>query len=190
MHSNRMCTARSSSRLWGGSTSVHVGIPPLGVGLETPPGCGPGHPPGVGLDTPPGQTPQLPPWVWAWRPARHAGNTPPDTCKVCWKYHLQCMLRYHPPPPPRTEFLTYPSENITLPQTSFPGGKNIDHSLFAITISQMSPMLGLINYRSWRCTDITSAACSSFSQNANSSKRIEAYKSFNEDFPITACATS
>ena len=27
-------------------------------------------------------------------------------------------------PPPRTEFLTHASENITLPQTSFAGGKN------------------------------------------------------------------
>ena len=44
----------------------------------------------------PGQTPQLPHWVWAWRPARHAGI---------------------PPPPPQcTEFLTYATENITLPQ--------------------------------------------------------------------------
>ena len=56
----------------GGSTSVHAGIHPPGVGLETPPGCGHGDPPwpdpstsplGVGLETPhpPGQTPQLPP---------------------------------------------------------------------------------------------------------------------------------
>ena len=28
-------------------------------------------------------------------------------------------------PPPWTEFLTHASENITLPQTSFAGGKNI-----------------------------------------------------------------
>ena len=100
MHSSRMRTARSSSRVGGEvvSAPVHAGIPPwvwawipprygpgdpLGVGLETPLG--------VGLETPPGQTPQLPPWVWAWRPARHAGipPTPRDL--------LQGMLGYHPP---------------------------------------------------------------------------------------------
>ena len=29
-------------------------------------------------------------------------------------------------PPPWTEFLTHASENITLPQTSFAGGKNVN----------------------------------------------------------------
>ena len=51
MHSSRMRTVRSSSRLLRGSASVHAGIPS--------PGCGPGDPPSVGLETP-GQTPQLP----------------------------------------------------------------------------------------------------------------------------------
>ena len=37
MYSSRMHTARSSSRLRGGSASVHAGIHPPGVGLETPP---------------------------------------------------------------------------------------------------------------------------------------------------------
>ena len=84
MHSSRMHTTRSSNRqLWGGggSASVHAGIHPPGMGLETPklwawrppavdletPQCGPGDPPGMGLETS-GQTPQPPPWVWAWRP--------------------------------------------------------------------------------------------------------------------------
>ena len=36
------------------------------------------------------------------------------TCKACWDTH----------PPLWTEFLTHAYENITLPQTSFAGGKN------------------------------------------------------------------
>ena len=101
----------------GGSASVHAGIHPPGVGLETP-RCGPGDPPGVDLETPlarplnfppgcgpgdpPGQTPQLPPGYGSEDPpaARHAGMPPPmnrmtDRCK-----------------------------NITLPQTSFAGGND------------------------------------------------------------------
>ena len=65
----------------GGSASVHVGI-------HNPPGCGPGYPPRCGPGDPPrcgpGQTPQPHPWVWAWRPARHAGIPPPETCRACW----------------------------------------------------------------------------------------------------------
>ena len=107
MHSSRMRTARSSSRLLGGggSASVHVGIPP-GVGLETPlvwawrppcvgletplgvawrpSGCGPGdppdhtpQPPSLGYGPREGQTPQLPPWE-------------------CGPGDLQGMLGYHP----------------------------------------------------------------------------------------------
>ena len=88
MHSSRMHTTRS----WGGAASVHAGIHPLGMGLETPPGvgletpfpgCGPGDPLGVGLETLTGQTPQPPPGCGPgdlqgmlgytpWRPARHA----------------------------------------------------------------------------------------------------------------------
>ena len=44
-----MRTACSSSRYRGVAASVHAGIHPPGMGLETPPGCGPG-------DTPSGQT--------------------------------------------------------------------------------------------------------------------------------------
>ena len=94
--------------------------------------CGPGDtspqvwawrppPPRCGSGDPPGQTPQLPPWVWAWRPpqarplnppppgvslepARHAGIPPPP--RPCPSYHLQCMLGYHSPPPPWTEWQT------------------------------------------------------------------------------------
>ena len=115
---------------WGGgvSASVHVGIPP-GVGLETPlvwawrppcvglegvawrpSGCGPGDPPdhtpqppslGCGPRDPPGQTPQLPPWVWAWRPARHAGIPPLETCKACWD--TTCSVCWDTTTPPREQ---------------------------------------------------------------------------------------
>ena len=70
MHSSRMRTVRSSSRLLGGvSASVHAGIhtPPLCLGLDTrpprqtPPEPGPGppgqNPPGLGLDPPQADTP-------------------------------------------------------------------------------------------------------------------------------------
>ena len=67
MHSSIMRTARSGSRLLGGSASVHAGIPSK---------CGPGDPQA--------RTPHLRPWVWAWRPPRHAGIPPPETCKACW----------------------------------------------------------------------------------------------------------
>ena len=79
-HSTRMCTARSSSRLLGrGSASIHAGIHPPqvwacrppsplgswhgyspGVGLETPPSCGPGDTWNVGLETNPRPDPSTP----------------------------------------------------------------------------------------------------------------------------------
>ena len=95
MHSSRMCTVRSSSHLLhegGGSASVHAGIhpphlsldSPTGLGLEiplarpptSPPGMDPKNPlarplnlpPKYGSGDPPARTPQPPPWVWAWRP--------------------------------------------------------------------------------------------------------------------------
>ena len=76
MHSSRMHTARSSSRLLGGGVCLSAcwDTPPW-VWAWRPSQCGPGNPPpGIGLETPPGQTPQLPPWVWAWRPP--PGQTP------------------------------------------------------------------------------------------------------------------
>ena len=58
MHSSRMRTARSSSRLWReGLPQCMLGYTRLG--LDTPLTLD--HPPGVGLDTPPVQTPNLPP---------------------------------------------------------------------------------------------------------------------------------
>ena len=88
--------------------------PPLGVGQETPTGCGPETPPpGVGLEIPPGvdlETPQM----WAWRlpagvgletplgvgletPTRPDPSTSPlgvgvglETCNACWDTTLPC----------------------------------------------------------------------------------------------------
>ena len=116
MHSNRMRTARSSSRHGGlhppgsrpplleqapppgagppppraGTPPVWAWRPPQARPLNFPLGCGPGDPPG--------QTTQLPPWVWAWKPARHAGIPPGDLLQGMLGYHLQCMLGYPTPP--------------------------------------------------------------------------------------------
>ena len=123
MHSSRMRTTCSSSRRGGRLPQCMLGYPPWVWAWKPPqarplnfppPGCGPGDPP-------PGQT-QLPPWVWAWRPARYAGIPPPGYLQGMLGYYLQCMLGYHHPHPPWTEFLTHASENITLPQTSSAGG--------------------------------------------------------------------
>ena len=71
-----MHSTRSSSHQLERSASVHVGIHPLGVGLETPQvwtwrpsGCGPGDPTGVSLENR---------QVWACRspPQCGPGNTP------------------------------------------------------------------------------------------------------------------
>ena len=85
MHSSRIRTARSSSRLLGRgvSASVHAGIHPLGLGLDTPLVLGLKPPPGVGLDMhlgvgldPPSQTPQTSPWLWALTPPSQIPNLP------------------------------------------------------------------------------------------------------------------
>ena len=61
MHSSRMRTAAAVGVCWGVSASVYAGIHPLGLGLDTLLGCGPGPPGqtppqtspiGLGLDTP------------------------------------------------------------------------------------------------------------------------------------------
>ena len=122
MHSSRMRTARSSSRLLGGmSTSVHAGIPPCGCVPGDPLGCGSGDPSrsdpstspplGVDLETPPGQTAQLSPWVWAWRPPRPDSSTSP----------LGVGLETLPRPDPSTSPLNVGLK--TCNATSFAGGK-------------------------------------------------------------------
>ena len=83
---------------------------PLGVGLDQIPlsfplGCGPGLDP-----------PQLPPWVWAWKPARHAGTPPTETCcKACWDTTCNACWDSTPPPVNR---ITDACENINLAPTS------------------------------------------------------------------------
>ena len=128
MHSSRMRTAPAVAIgevclsacmdtppwVWAWRPPPDVGLEtPPGVGLETPfPGCGPGDPPGqtpqlppgCGPGDPPGQTPQLPSWVWAWKPAMHAGISPPETCKACWD--TTCNACWDTPPPPWTESQT------------------------------------------------------------------------------------
>ena len=116
MHSSRMRTTRSSSRLLGKGEGAGGCLPqcmlenPLGVGLDPPLG--------VGLETPPGQTHKLPPGCGPGDPLQARplnfplGRGPGD---------LQGMLGCHPP---WTKFLTHSSENSTLPQKSFAGGKN------------------------------------------------------------------
>ena len=81
MHSSRMHTARSSSRLLGGCLpQCMLGYtPPTQALVWRPPGCGPGHPPARPLN--------LPPWVWAWRPPpTPTVNRILDT--YFWKYYL------------------------------------------------------------------------------------------------------
>ena len=151
MHSSKIRTTRSSSRLPGGCLpQCMLGYPPR-CGPGDPPGCEPGDsPPGVGLETPQCEPGDTPPWVWAWRPPTRCGpGDPPqarplnfplgcgpgdlqdmlgyhplDTCKACWDTSCNACLDTTPHQP-WTEFLTHVSENITLPQTSFAGGKNL-----------------------------------------------------------------
>ena len=125
-----------------GSPRCGHGDPPIpGCGPEDPswlgawrptPRCGPGDPPRPSPSTSPlvwawrplpGQIAQLPLWVWAWRPARHAGIPPHPLGDLqdMLGYHLQCMLGYHPP----VIRMRDRCKNITLPQTSFAGGKKM-----------------------------------------------------------------
>ena len=100
MHSSRMRTARSSSRLLEGGVCLSAcwDTHPLGVGLETPrpdlstspwvwawrpPQPDPSTSPWVWAWRPPThQTPRPPPWVWVWRPARHTGIPAPPVNRM------------------------------------------------------------------------------------------------------------
>ena len=121
-----MGTARGSSRpREGGLPQCMLEYPP-GVGLETPPRCGPGDPPGlgvgletplarpltlnfplsVGLETPPGHWQGMLGYHHPWRPAaRHAGIPPAMHAGI--------------PPPMWTEWQTCVKTSPS--QTSFAG---------------------------------------------------------------------
>ena len=112
MHSSWMRTARGSSRPGGGDASVHVGIHPLGVNLETPPRCGLVDSPQVwawrtpqpDLST---SCPECGPGGPPWRPARHAeipparhAGIPSPHLKACWDTTCNVCCNVCPPPPP------------------------------------------------------------------------------------------
>ena len=115
MHSSRMRAARSSSRHprgGRGSALVNAGIHTPWVWVWIPPGCGPGDPQGVVLETPPRCGPGDPLGVGLETPLPDPSTsplgvgleTPGDLLlQGMLEYHLQCMLRYHPPPPPREQ---------------------------------------------------------------------------------------
>ena len=95
MHSSRMCTARSSSRLLGDVCLSACWDTPLGLGLETP------HPPGVGLETlPPARFLNLPTGCGPGDPPTRPPNLPPGSGPK------------HPP----MNRITDTCKNITLPQ--------------------------------------------------------------------------
>ena len=108
MHSSRMRTARSSSRHGGG-----VGLDQ--IPLNFPLGCGPGPDPlnfplgCVPGDPPPSQIPLNPPPLGC-GPGNLRGMTPPPD--------------QAPAPHPPVNRITDTCKNITLPQTSYAGGKN------------------------------------------------------------------
>ena len=82
---------------------MHVGIHHLGVGLETPPWCGPGDPPGVGLEAPLGVGLETL-WVWSGEPPGVGLENPlarPLKLPLgCGPGNLQGMLGYTPPQRP------------------------------------------------------------------------------------------
>ena len=98
MHSSRMRTARSSSRLLGGLPHHMLGYTyPPGVGLETPQVLAwrppqvwaRRHPPGVGLETP------LP------DPSSSSLGVGLETCKACWDTPPWRTARHAGIPPAR-----------------------------------------------------------------------------------------
>ena len=108
-----MRTTRSSSRPWGVCLSAFWDTPPVWV--WRPPS------PQVWAWRPPWPDPQLTPWCGP-------GDPPPckaywdTTCKACWDTTPWIPARHAGIP--LAMHAGIPSENITLPQTSFAGGKN------------------------------------------------------------------
>ena len=136
MHSNRMPTERAftvcRSLLLGGGGTWSLGwgggVPAWSRGGVYPPDPGAGGctwsggvwSRGVYLPGPRGGVP-----AWSWGGCTWSEGVVPGgylirggTCLVWGGVYL---VRYSPP---WTEFLTHASENITLPETSFAGGKN------------------------------------------------------------------
>ena len=111
---------------------------PPGAGLETP-RCGPGDiskcqtpqlpPLGVGLETPPGQTPQLcPPFGVGLQTCKACWDTNPplETCKASWD--TTCNACWDTTPV--VNRMTGMCKNINLPQTLFACGKNWPERLY------------------------------------------------------------
>ena len=140
MHSSRMHSTHSSSHQLERSASVHVGIHPLGVGLETPQvwawrphRCEPGDPTGVSLENhqvwacrPPLARPlNAPLWVWSWKPARHAGI--PTIPRRPARHAGMPPARYAGIPPPPVNRITDACKNITFPQLRLLAVKHVNN---------------------------------------------------------------
>ena len=128
MYSSRMRTARTSSRHGGGGLDQ--------IPLNFPLGCGPGPDP-----------PKLPPWVRAWKP----GEPPPRPGTPPGTRHPPTPTpgRRHTPPGTRhtpVNRITDTCKNITLPQTSFAGGK------YSIPKSILPQMGCLQSYKASSCS--------------------------------------
>ena len=141
-----MRTARGSSHPRGGLPQCMLEYTPPGRGPGDPPGCGSETPLGMDLEIPPGvglETPLARPLNFP--PGCGPGDPPtPETCKACWDITCKaCWDTNLPPqqtcckacldttsnacwdttPPPPVNRMTDRYKTITLPQTSFAGGK-------------------------------------------------------------------
>ena len=133
MHSSRMRTARSLTI----SHSICHACPPCHTCLPTPPAT---HAPHHAHPLPCMPLPYTP-------PARYAPNamhtplpcTPPTMHTPPPHMPPPCMPPCHAHPPPWTETLTHATQNITLPQTSFAGGK-YEYSCLLIAIFRKKEM--------------------------------------------------
>ena len=150
------CILPAAVAVWWGevSASAHTGILPPWYGPgDNPPGCGPGDPPpsvglektpirvlawrpprpdpstsplGVGLETPQARPLNFPLGCGPGDLQGMLGYHPPGDLQGMLGYHLQCMLGYHPPPPPPwIEFLTHASEIPCPKPRLFAGGNYV-----------------------------------------------------------------